>query len=319
MAHWTQRRCSPRCRCTAGVWCGPLTSSRRCPRRSPPPARGRSRSVVAAQGHSADQTSVSTVAVEPQRHPVGRSRARSRTRCGAPTGRSRSSPVSRSPATTHVSNSNNCARCCAPGSPRCPTPRTSQARRALARRRRSGVTGVMGHPGVAGAIADSALCLLVGTRMSVTSRAGLDDVLASVAGGVDRIGGAIRRMRARAYRRPARLAVAVDRGPDAERQADAACGCPTWCPTPSCGRRGSDGPGIRYRDAMTVLDAALPDGTDVVVDAGNIGASAIHYLPVRRDGTVHRRPRHGRDGIQFWSRRRRGIRASERPRQRRSA
>ena len=44
------------------------------------------------------------------------------------------------------------------------------------------------------------------------------------------------------------------------------------------------GPGIRYRDAMTVLDAALPDGADVVVDAGNIGASAIHYLPVRRDG-----------------------------------
>jgi acetolactate synthase I/II/III large subunit len=33
-----------------------------------------------------------------------------------------------------------------------------------------------------------------------------------------------------------------------------------------------------------VLDAALPDGTDIVVDAGNIGASAIHYLPVRRDG-----------------------------------
>jgi acetolactate synthase-1/2/3 large subunit len=35
---------------------------------------------------------------------------------------------------------------------------------------------------------------------------------------------------------------------------------------------------------MTVLDAALPDGADIVVDAGNIGASAIHYLPVRRDG-----------------------------------
>jgi acetolactate synthase I/II/III large subunit len=44
------------------------------------------------------------------------------------------------------------------------------------------------------------------------------------------------------------------------------------------------GPGIRYREAMTALDAMLPDGTDVVVDAGNIGASAIHYLPVRRDG-----------------------------------
>jgi acetolactate synthase-1/2/3 large subunit len=35
---------------------------------------------------------------------------------------------------------------------------------------------------------------------------------------------------------------------------------------------------------MTVLDAALPAGADIVVDAGNIGASAIHYLPVRRDG-----------------------------------
>ena len=45
-----------------------------------------------------------------------------------------------------------------------------------------------------------------------------------------------------------------------------------------------DGPGVRYRDAMTVLDAALPDGADIVVDAGNIGAAAIHHLPARRDG-----------------------------------
>jgi acetolactate synthase-1/2/3 large subunit len=45
-----------------------------------------------------------------------------------------------------------------------------------------------------------------------------------------------------------------------------------------------DGPGIRYRDAMTVLDDVLPDGVDVVVDAGNTGAAAIHHLPVRRSG-----------------------------------
>ncbi|MDT5174500.1 MAG: acetolactate synthase large subunit, partial [Mycobacterium sp.] len=43
-----------------------------------------------------------------------------------------------------------------------------------------GVTGVMGHPGVAAAVADSAVCLVVGTRLSVTARAGLDDALASV-------------------------------------------------------------------------------------------------------------------------------------------
>jgi acetolactate synthase-1/2/3 large subunit len=44
------------------------------------------------------------------------------------------------------------------------------------------------------------------------------------------------------------------------------------------------GTGVRYRDAMVVLDRVLPDGTDIVVDAGNTGAAAIHYLPVRRDG-----------------------------------
>src|ERR1700736_6729056 len=43
-----------------------------------------------------------------------------------------------------------------------------------------GVTGVMGHPGVADAVASSALCVLVGTRLAVTARAGLDDALAAV-------------------------------------------------------------------------------------------------------------------------------------------
>jgi acetolactate synthase-1/2/3 large subunit len=41
---------------------------------------------------------------------------------------------------------------------------------------------------------------------------------------------------------------------------------------------------VRYRDAMSVLDTVLPDGADIVVDAGNTGAAAIHWLPVRRDG-----------------------------------
>src|SRR6202047_1249528 len=40
-----------------------------------------------------------------------------------------------------------------------------------------GVTGVMGHPGVVEAVADSAVCLVVGTRLSVTARTGLDDAL----------------------------------------------------------------------------------------------------------------------------------------------
>jgi acetolactate synthase-1/2/3 large subunit len=144
-----------------------------------------------------------------------------------------------------------------------------------------GVTGVMGHPGVAAAIANSAVCLLVGTRMGVTARAGLDDVLASVPvvsigsaspyvacahAHTDDLRGSLSLLTAALSGRT--LGVRVpDAVPHTELQ-----------PPPS------DGPGIRYREAMTALDAMLPDGTDVIVDAGNIGASAIHYLPVRRAG-----------------------------------
>lgn len=146
-----------------------------------------------------------------------------------------------------------------------------------------GVTGVMGHPSVAEAIAGSAMCLVVGTRLSVTARTGLDNALSSTRvysiGAetpylpwthvhTDDLRGSLARMtKALSGRgRPTRLRVS-----DAVRRAE-------LCP-PAHG-----GPGIRYRDAMTVLDRMLPDGVDVVVDAGNIGASAIHHLPVRRDG-----------------------------------
>ena len=35
---------------------------------------------------------------------------------------------------------------------------------------------------------------------------------------------------------------------------------------------------------MAAIDTALPDDVNIVVDAGNTGAAAIHYLPVRRGG-----------------------------------
>jgi acetolactate synthase I/II/III large subunit len=41
---------------------------------------------------------------------------------------------------------------------------------------------------------------------------------------------------------------------------------------------------VRYGDAMAVLDDLLPDGADVVVDAGNSGAAAVHQLPARPAG-----------------------------------
>ena len=146
-----------------------------------------------------------------------------------------------------------------------------------------GVTGVMGHPGVAAAIADSALCLLVGTQLSVTARAGLDDVLASVP--TYSIGSAApfvpsTHVQTENLRGSLRLLT----------QALSGVGRPTGVRVPDLVPRAEleppphDGPGVRYRAAMAALDVALPDGVDIVVDAGNIGASAIHYLPARRDG-----------------------------------
>jgi acetolactate synthase I/II/III large subunit len=146
-----------------------------------------------------------------------------------------------------------------------------------------GVTGVMGHPGVASAIAGSALCLLVGTRMTVTSRAGLDDALASVP--VFSIGSAPPYVGGIHVHTPdlrgslSLLTSTLSRygRPPGKRVPDAVPHNELRTPSHS-------GPGVRYRDAMQVLNDVLPDGTDIVVDAGNIGASAIHYLPVRRDG-----------------------------------
>src|ERR1700758_2016388 len=146
-----------------------------------------------------------------------------------------------------------------------------------------GVTGVMGHPGVAEAVAGSGLCLLVGTRLSVTARTGLDEALAlvrTVSIGsappyvpcthvhTDDVRGSLRMLiqALSGSGRPTRVRV-----PDMVRQTE-------LTPPPY------EGPGVRYRDAMAVLDGCVPDGADIVVDAGNTGAAAIHYLPARRDG-----------------------------------
>jgi acetolactate synthase-1/2/3 large subunit len=146
-----------------------------------------------------------------------------------------------------------------------------------------GVTGVMGHPGVATAIADSALCLLVGTRMPVTSRAGLDDVLASVP--VLSIGSASPYVAcSHVHTDDLRLSLSMLRDALFGDGRPLGVRVPDAVPQTELQPPRFSGAGIRYRDAMTELDAALPDGTDIVVDAGNIGASAIHYLTARRDG-----------------------------------
>ena len=146
-----------------------------------------------------------------------------------------------------------------------------------------GVTGTMGHPGVASAVAGSAVCLLVGTRLPVTARAGLDDALAGVR--TFSIGSAPPYLPC-THIHTDDLRATLKQLTHALSGADRPTGLRVPDPVPRADLMppSHDGPGVRYRAAMEALDAALPDGVDVVVDAGNTGAAAIHHLPVRRDG-----------------------------------
>jgi acetolactate synthase-1/2/3 large subunit len=146
-----------------------------------------------------------------------------------------------------------------------------------------GVTGVMGHPGVERALADSAVCLVVGTRLAVTARAGLDAALGRVR--VMSIGSAepyVPSVHVHSEDLNASLAELTRAltGPGRPRGLQVLEALPrNELQPPEC-----NGPGVSYRDAMTALDEAMPEGADVVVDAGNSGAAAIHHLPVRRSG-----------------------------------
>ena len=171
-----------------------------------------------------------------------------------------------------------------------------------------GVTGVMGHPGVAEAIEGSALCLLIGTRLNVTARAGLDDALSSAT--VMSIGSAapyvpcthIHTDDLRASLAQLAMVLAGKGRPSGLRVPDTVGRAELTPPQ-------YDGHGIRYRDAVSALDAALPDSVDIVVDAGNTGAAAVHHLPVRRDGRFIVALGHGRHGLQLRRRHRYGVRA----------
>ncbi|MDG4663977.1 thiamine pyrophosphate-binding protein [Mycobacterium sp. 236(2023)] len=142
-----------------------------------------------------------------------------------------------------------------------------------------GVSGVMGHPSVVTAVAQSAVCLLLGTRMSVTARAGLDGVLTTVP--TLSIGSAPPYLPC-AHVHSENLRASLSALFEAVRRSRRAVPAPL--PRRELQPPPAEGPGVRYRAAMRIMDEAIPDGCDIVVDAGNIGASAIHYLPARRDG-----------------------------------
>ncbi|WP_406267941.1 thiamine pyrophosphate-binding protein [Nocardia sp. NBC_00881] len=143
-----------------------------------------------------------------------------------------------------------------------------------------GVAGTMGHPELIVAVRSAALCLLVGTQLPVTARSaldGLDGTLASI-GVAPPYPPAIHATSTDLSRTLSDLADELDTGATASER-DHAAPPPTPLRVPE-----SSGPGLRYRDLVETIDAALPDGTDVFADAGNTGASVVHHLRVPRGG-----------------------------------
>ncbi|RUP32022.1 MAG: thiamine pyrophosphate-binding protein [Mycolicibacterium sp.] len=146
-----------------------------------------------------------------------------------------------------------------------------------------GVTGVMGHPRVVDAVSRSSVCLVIGTRLAVTARAGLDGALAgvqTVSLGAERP--YVPTMHVNSTNLRASLAALTRSLTGAGRPH----GLRVLDPLPHTELQPPphEGPGIRYRDTVGLLDDLLPDGADIVVDAGNTGASTVHGLPVRRAG-----------------------------------
>ncbi|MGV9710863.1 thiamine pyrophosphate-binding protein [Gordonia sp. NPDC003424] len=141
----------------------------------------------------------------------------------------------------------------------------------------AGITGVMGHPSAHSAVRTARVVLAVGTRLSVTDRAGLDEALrgkeVTVVGShrprVDGcvtigVGDLAESMRllcklvdARIVRSPARPVITVE-----------------YLPTPS---RASGMPDLR--SVVETIGRHLPRDCAVFADAGNAGAGALHHLP----------------------------------------
>lgn len=143
-----------------------------------------------------------------------------------------------------------------------------------------GIAGAMGHPAVQRAMAEASVCLLVGTRLPLLARQGLEALLSEktiVALSAEppfvessklfHVGGDLRRnLRALAAELEGH---AVERGvpvrqpPNADPSGDPAFGSAA---------------------VLSAVERALPDEGVVIVDAGNTGAQAVHCLRAPRGG-----------------------------------
>ncbi|MFE2530940.1 thiamine pyrophosphate-binding protein [Streptomyces sp. NPDC059371] len=145
----------------------------------------------------------------------------------------------------------------------------------------AGVAGVMGHANVEHCLWRADVCLLVGTRLPLLARGGLERALATTdvvcldseepfVPGTALVGDLRDALRA-----------VTDRLASGPRACPRHPG-PVTVATP-------DSPAVHgrivpYSQALAAVEAALPEDAHVFVDAGNTGASAVHLLPAPRHG-----------------------------------
>ncbi|GHE03194.1 thiamine pyrophosphate-binding protein [Streptomyces alanosinicus] len=146
----------------------------------------------------------------------------------------------------------------------------------------AGVAGVMGHANVEDCLRRADLCLLVGTRLQLLARGGLDRALGTT--DVICLGPEPPFVAATALSGNLRdaLRTVTGRLPSAPRPCPPHAGpLPTAMPGPPVAARERTVP---LAEAVAAVEAALPQDAHVFVDAGNTGAAAIHLLPAPRHG-----------------------------------
>jgi acetolactate synthase-1/2/3 large subunit len=137
-----------------------------------------------------------------------------------------------------------------------------------------GVAGAMGHPEVARALAEARVCLVVGTRLPLLVRQGLEPLL-----------------RQRALVCVSRERAFLSSGETLHLDGDLTANLRALSAELSDGRPDREPPAVEspapVSGAGAMLAAvtrSLPPGGVVLVDAGNTGAEAVHHLRLPRGG-----------------------------------
>jgi acetolactate synthase I/II/III large subunit len=151
-----------------------------------------------------------------------------------------------------------------------------------------GAIGVMGHPSAYAAIQQADICILIGTRMSAMSRFGLENILAtknvihihheatflnqSVVESVELVGSIPTIL-------DALLLEIKSYGHSLKNLEGVVQPASKFLSTPPTENS------TPFQAWMAILDAQMEPTANIIVDAGNTGAAAVHFLKAPRQGT----------------------------------